>query len=180
MSKFKHCSLCKTTKYLIHFCKNSNSKSGYNYSCKECQKEYYLKNKVKILQNTKIYSRINKVKISKSRKIYTNNNKKYKQKYDKIYNLKNKDIRTNNRFKRTYGISLNDYNILFIKQKRICAICYNKETRRLNGKIVNLSVDHNHKTGKVRGLLCSQCNRSLGGFKDDIKLLKKAIYYLKD
>lgn len=41
-----------------------------------------------------------------------------------------------------------------------------------------MPIDHCHKTGKIRGILCSRCNTALGGFNDDIKLLDKAINYL--
>jgi hypothetical protein len=55
-------------------------------------------------------------------------------------------------------------------QENKCWICESK---------TSLVVDHDHSTGKVRGLLCSLCNTSLGGFKDNIESLKKAIEYLE-
>lgn len=64
------------------------------------------------------------------------------------------------------------------KQHNKCAICGNKETKKLHGKVVSLAVDHCHKTGKVRGLLCQNCNHGIGMLKDDPKLLKNAIIYL--
>jgi hypothetical protein len=57
-------------------------------------------------------------------------------------------------------------------QNNSCLICGKKETKR------RLSVDHNHKTGKVRGLLCSHCNHILGLSYDNIKILQSAINYL--
>ena len=59
-------------------------------------------------------------------------------------------------------------------QNGICAICGNLETIQKS----HLSVDHDHKTNKVRGLLCRECNRALGGFKDNRILLQSAINYL--
>jgi hypothetical protein len=61
-----------------------------------------------------------------------------------------------------------------------CAICSRPETAVINGKVMELAVDHDHKTGKVRALLCSTCNTSLGGFQDSPALLQKAIEYLKE
>lgn len=81
--------------------------------------------------------------------------------------------------KRAFNISLNEYKKLFKDQKGLCAICNKKEQRKIGNKICDLSVDHDHKTGKVRGLLCNQCNNGIGRFKDNITYLEKAIDYLK-
>ena len=66
------------------------------------------------------------------------------------------------------------YKELLSLQNNLCAICFDppKESDRLN-------IDHNHITGKVRGLLCRVCNVSLGGFKDQIQILLNAIQYLQ-
>jgi hypothetical protein len=77
-----------------------------------------------------------------------------------------------------YGIDLNKYNELLISQNYKCAICQ-ENPNGWNGQSGRFDVDHDHKTGKVRGLLCSSCNTSLGKFKDDISILKRAINYLK-
>jgi hypothetical protein len=74
--------------------------------------------------------------------------------------------------KHTYGITLKEYEDILKKQNGKCAICKRKE------KI--LCVDHCHKTGKVRGLLCHLCNRSIGMMKDDISILENAIIYIKN
>jgi hypothetical protein len=60
---------------------------------------------------------------------------------------------------------------LISKQGGYCAICSNLMT--------NKAVDHDHKTGKLRGILCYQCNSGLGMFKDNIETMKKAINYLE-
>ena len=59
-----------------------------------------------------------------------------------------------------------------------CAICREKETRKRRGRIARLSVDHDHSTGDIRGLLCTRCNTAIGLLEDDITLLKNAIDYL--
>jgi len=74
-----------------------------------------------------------------------------------------------------YGITHKDYNIMFTTQKGCCAIC-GKHQSILTYR---LAVDHNHKTNKVRGLLCKGCNTSLGAMEDSIELFSKAIQYLE-
>jgi len=86
---------------------------------------------------------------------------------------------------RTYGLSYEDYEALVTKQKGRCAICRKKcvsmsAYRGLRGADgSSFRVDHCHKTGRVRGLLCVECNIGLGKFKDDAGLLKKAYEYLE-
>ena len=74
--------------------------------------------------------------------------------------------------KQNYGITLNQYNFLLEKQRGLCSICFKKEL----GK--KLAVDHCHKSKKIRGLLCQNCNIGIGVFKDDTLLLRSAIEYL--
>ena len=64
------------------------------------------------------------------------------------------------------------YDTLFKKQGGVCYICGNPPGKK------KLAVDHNHVTGKIRGLLCNNCNRGLGLFKDNGKLLARALIYL--
>lgn len=85
------------------------------------------------------------------------------------------------RRKFNYGISSEEYKVKKKRQKNRCALCGKKETHTdsRSEKVRTLSVDHNHKTNKVRGLLCGNCNRGLGLFFESIKLLLKAAQYLK-
>jgi len=80
--------------------------------------------------------------------------------------------------KNRYGITVEFYNELLEKQNKACAICTLPETRRhQNGKVKNLSVDHCHSTGKVRGLLCYSCNTSVGFMKENfIAITNLALY----
>ena len=75
-----------------------------------------------------------------------------------------------------FGITLEDYNKMFKEQKGCCAICCRHQTEFDK----RLAVDHCHSTGKVRGLLCQQCNQALGMFYDNITTLKNAISYLEE
>lgn len=78
-----------------------------------------------------------------------------------------------------YGLTLAEYDRLLVAQDGKCAICGNAETTKLHSKIRVLAVDHCHNTGKIRGLLCGSCNKGLGSFRDDPKLLQKARGYLE-
>ena len=78
--------------------------------------------------------------------------------------------------RRKYNITQDNYDIMFKEQGGGCKIC--SKTPEENGR--TLPVDHCHTTGKVRGLLCDLCNRSLGFFKDDIGLMLSAAFYLME
>lgn len=65
------------------------------------------------------------------------------------------------------------------EQGGVCAICGEKETRTRRGNLVRLSVDHDHTTGSIRGLLCTRCNTAVGLMQDEPELLRKAIEYLE-
>lgn len=82
--------------------------------------------------------------------------------------------------KRLYGIDQSEYERMFEEQRGLCKICGNSETSRYKGVIKRLAVDHCHSSGRVRGLLCSHCNRGLGLFKDTPDFLFKAIKYLEE
>ena len=79
-----------------------------------------------------------------------------------------------------YGITLERFYQMVENQAGLCRICYCPEVREFPGTgVVALSIDHCHKTGKVRGLLCDACNIGIGRFDDRIELLERAIEYLK-
>lgn len=84
-----------------------------------------------------------------------------------------------NRYIREYGITQEDYNLILEKQQFKCAICDTPSNDILKSGIPkNFAVDHDHESGRVRGLLCSNCNRGIGLLKDDCDLLHRAIEYL--
>jgi len=80
-----------------------------------------------------------------------------------------------------YDITPECYEVMKITQNNLCAICGNPETARHNHskRIQKLAVDHCHKSGKVRGLLCQDCNRGIAKFHEDISRLENAIKYLE-
>lgn len=76
--------------------------------------------------------------------------------------------------KNRYGITIENYNLMFKEQNGCCKIC-GKHQSKLKKR---LYVDHCHTTNKVRGLLCQSCNTFIGFSYDDTKILYKAIEYI--
>mgnify|MGYP003342963757 FL=1 len=126
-------------------------------NCEYCEK-LFIPNKGK---NTKCCSG------SCNSKLWAKNNK------DKVKDNKDKNQKWSS-LKRKYGLSKNDYLSLLLTQNYRCKICNNILD---NGSKTH--VDHDHETGKVRGILCSKCNVGLGNFKDSIQNLYNAIQYLQ-
>lgn len=90
-------------------------------------------------------------------------------------NRRRRDPQRNSRYKHTYGITLDQYNVMLKSQQGRCAIC----RRPQKDLFKHLSIDHCHKTGNIRGLLCIPCNLGLGSFKDCPDLLRHASNYLR-
>lgn len=90
------------------------------------------------------------------------------------------NITRNSYMKKTYGLTLEEYQTMYNRQDGLCAICGLSETRKTKyGFIKLLHIDHDHKTGKIRALLCGNCNGGLGLFKDSIQYMENAINYIK-
>jgi hypothetical protein len=85
------------------------------------------------------------------------------------------------KLRKNHGIELESYQQMLQKQKGVCAICKQEEKScKTRGQGTRpLSVDHDHVTGQIRGLLCSRCNAGLGNFRDDPERLREAIAYLQ-
>lgn len=99
------------------------------------------------------------------------------------YNRANREANRNRHrdrdFRKKYGIDFATYQRMLIEQRGICAVCEQPETKFQHGAIRMLSVDHNHATGVVRGLLCGNCNMGVGYFGENPDILRKAIAYLR-
>ena len=83
-------------------------------------------------------------------------------------------LKKNRRLIKDYGITYIDYLAMYEEQEGCCAICKKPSPHKER----DLSVDHCHESGKVRGLLCLHCNTALGHFKDNIDSLGEGIIYL--
>jgi hypothetical protein len=172
--KTKICTKCGIKKEISEFHKLKNGKFGVHSTCKSCRNQYM-----------KDYQKENKEQIKKYMKEHRSERNHNKKIWDKehlterrMYKEKNREKSKNQYLIKTYGITLEQYNQMLIEQNGVCAICGQKETRKSKYNKYTLSVDHNHKTGKVRGLLCHGCNNCLGTLKDDIKIFQSAIEYL--
>lgn len=86
------------------------------------------------------------------------------------------------RLRSTFGITLDDYSSILADQGGKCAICgaEEKDEVEVGRKIAKLCVDHCHKTNVIRGILCHNCNRSIGLLKDNPDILEKAASYLRN
>jgi hypothetical protein len=114
--------------------------------------------------------------------------KQWREKYPEKAKLSKKKWRQNNPIKVSllkqkhkllkYGITIENYNEMLINQNNVCIICLRPETMTRGNKLQSFSVDHCHKTGKVRGLLCSKCNTAIGLFDDNPILVRSAMMYL--
>lgn len=92
----------------------------------------------------------------------------------KLYVINNPDKVKNLELKRSFGITLGQYNEMFSMQNGCCAVC----NRHQSEFKLALAVDHCHMTQKIRGLLCMHCNQGLGQFQDSPNILLSAIQYL--
>ena len=151
------CSRCKKDKLYSEFFQSTHQcKDGYSSWCKSCCRE--------------------------KGKEYYKTHKKEKRLWGYKYRDRAKKQRKDHHYKKNYGIDSDRVEVIREEQKDLCAICGKPEkTKNQHGKI-SLSVDHNHKTGQVRGLLCGDCNRALGGFNVDVfgtLNLEMAIEYIK-
>ncbi len=122
--------------------------------------EYYLKNKEKIKRYNRNWKLNNSDKVKTYQKRYRIKHKENRKKYSRNYNNK--------------IITPERYNEILNVQENKCAIC-GRSQHNLKRK---LCVDHNHKSGSIRGLLCNRCNFMLGYAIDDVNILKNAIKYL--
>lgn len=146
----KTCKVCGEEKDVSCFYKNSSYSDGLASKCKECH----------IKQTTENYHR--------NPSINESNKKRYFQ---------NIDAERNRDYKRKYGISLEQYNEMLESQNSCCSICGTSSKEVSKNR---LFVDHCHRTGKVRGLLCHHCNSMIGLARDDVNVLSRAISYLKE
>lgn len=129
------------------------------------------------------------IKKQKSREKRDNYVKNYRIKnrdrgilYLKQYMEKNKEVRKVKSIIKKYGVSKEEYNSLLLAQSSCCAICSKPIKSTLTKDEINFKdkaiIDHNHKTNKIRGLLCDMCNKGIGCLNDDVNILKLAIIYL--
>lgn len=148
MEEIRKCRYCHEGKSIDQF---SLTWNGYlTWKCKPCQAQYA--------------------------RDYRAKNRERKRAVDREHYHQNKDMHRNSYLQRTYGISLEDYNLHLAEQGGLCKICGNPPSGKgIGGR---LHVDHDHVTGAYRALLCNNCNLGLGNLQDSAELLRKAADYL--
>lgn len=106
--------------------------------------------------------------------------REYMRRRNKSLRDSNPDYFLEKALRRNYGVTLEWYKRKLDEQGGACAICKKPEKLKINGRVVRLSVDHCHDTGRARGLLCNTCNRGIGLLNHDASLLMEALEYLKE
>jgi len=157
----KICAKCGTEKPIDEFYKNKTTKDGFFRRCKSCVYGYQKKH------------------IQDNRKKHNKQQRDYKRKWAKENPTKHRRQRTIQTLRSMYGITIEQYDEMFSSQNGVCAICGKPETQENRYGMRRLSVDHDHKTKGVRGLLCAKCNSVLGFVEDDVTILQSAIKYLE-
>lgn len=128
-------------------------------------RSYYLLHKKKILRQHKKWRKKNLAKVTAYQAKWRKEHPTYYKYQKHNYAIKHPIIHRRNRWKGQlkylYGITIEDYKIMFTKQRGRCVICNKKQRKNRLGRKGLLFIDHCHKTGKVRGLLCQTCNSRL-------------------
>ena len=173
-SNDKPCSLCEAVFPYTgdYFCLDKRNKTGLSSYCRECKRKYNSKEK------KRVYRIQNKEKINKWAREYYHANKEKFRLRNRQYGAKpeTKERAYRSRILKSYAITWERYKELLSEQGGVCAICGGEKG---SNRLVNyLSVDHDHETKEIRGLLCNDCNLGLGNFKDNPTLMSKAIEYL--
>jgi hypothetical protein len=150
--------------------KNKEYNRQYYLAHKEQNAQYYIENKNKIRNIQKEYVLKNPEKIKEYNEKYKITDPDWQKRSYKKNNTRK------NRILKKYGVTEEMFNEMFNEQNERCKIC-NKHQSECK---ITFAIDHCHKTGKIRGLLCNTCNRGLGYLQDDIVLLQNAIIYLKN
>lgn len=147
----KTCTKCGETKDKSEFHKRNDNKTGLSSHCKECRNRHGKKWRAKNLKRES----------ERGKKWYSRNKARCKE-YARSHKLKTK-----------YGLTVKEYDRILKSQEGVCACCQKEPPADRN-----LYVDHNHITGKVRGLLCLQCNVGIGSLGDDLDGVLRAVNYL--
>lgn len=121
------------------------------------------------------YHHANKEEKNAYRREWTKNHKEHTREYHIRRHAENPRLRPDQHLRKTYGITLEDYERMHAEQGGVCAIC-KKDAPGGRGK--RFHVDHDHQTGAVRGLLCHQCNVSLGAFEENVDVMRAAVDYI--
>ena len=181
----KTCAACSESKALSDFGRDNRRPDGRNPYCRPCVNEksrHRYENKPEVRKQKKIqaasWHTANREKSRTAAQKWREENRAYLKERKAEDYAANKDeivtILRDHAFQRKFGITLETRDQLAAHQDGQCAICGAEESALTK----RLAVDHDHGTGRVRGLLCQNCNLGLGHFRDDTGVLLAAINYL--
>lgn len=152
---------CGEAKPLDQFYKAEGTRDGVRGECIDCAKvvrrQWYEANKDKAVEAARRWQQRNPERTAAYREEYRNRPERKRAMRDRHYRM-------------TYGISADDFDALLAGQGGVCAICDVPDPAHL---------DHDHRTGEIRGILCVNCNQGLGKFGDDLAVLERAVAYLR-
>ena len=180
----RECARCGIYKSWVQFNKHKNGTRGHHPWCKECMRvargqkarqKSLITDEGRVCTSCRMFkpwSEYRKHSLSSTGyqsqcKECMSKNYPYERKKHRGYVVRSK-----------YGMEQHEYQEMLQAQGGVCAICGNAESSTNGKHIDSLAVDHDHKTGSVRGLLCRRCNTLLGFAQDDIEILQRAIDYL--
>lgn len=152
-TKGKQCSRCKRISLLYD--RDLRAKDGLQSQCVPCQRAS---------RRTSYRRGDGAIRRSRQKIYWAKLSKEERVKRQRRYTLS------------VHGVTPQQFDKLLKKQKGLCALCKQEPTGK---RTKVLQVDHDHKTGKIRGLLCNECNTALGRLGDDVKGLNRALKYLK-
>jgi hypothetical protein len=178
----KRCSRCGEVKPITDFGYRRSKQGIKRFAswCKACEcaaaREWQKHNPEKVAAKNRRWVQNNPERKSEAGRRWAAKHKdsESERSYLRYANQSHREKRVHHLAK-TFGMTLEDEAAMRAAQGGVCAICGRPPT----GKQMVLDIDHDHKTGIIRGLLCGSCNRALGLLKDDVSVLEKAIAYLK-
>ena len=140
-------------------------------------REWKRKNKEKVAAYAEIWREANKEHRKQTKSKWDADNREHRKEYNKEYKTKNPEYFKRKHLSYSYGISLEEYDRMLHNQNCRCAVCgkHAEETQRKR-----LFVDHSHATGKIRALLCQQCNTAIGMVNEDTDVLFALVAYLNE
>ena len=124
------------------------------------------------------YREKNRERLDAYAKAYREKNREALRERQRTYLEKNRKEHNRKKRLQPYDLTQDELNAMMAEQNGVCKVCGCPPTGK--GPNAVLHIDHDHDTGKVRGLLCQACNRGLGFFRDDPERLAAAINYLRD
>lgn len=165
-SQSKQCRVCGSVKPIGDFYRMAGMRDGHRNECKACnlaeKRRRYASDPAKYKAKVKRWQQANAERVNAYHSAYRSRPGYKRAMRDRYY-------------RRTFGISADEFDALLASQGGVCAICRQLPERGVAG----LHLDHDHETGEVRGIVCQPCNHGLGLFRDDPATLERAAAYLR-